>query len=167
MKMTVLLMIDTDKEENVTVQAYSKASANIYVTAATMDKAQALLTTGRQQAEEAMASWTPEQEEAAPAPADQKPQKHYVFYTGRSIEEMEEAALAYEDTTAGRRFVASIENAKQFYYKHSKGGLLMMQLSYLADIHRNSLLNGSMDLTALAYRRGYKEGQKKAAGKKK
>ena len=83
------------------------------------------------------------------------------------IEEMEEAALAYEDTTAGRRFVASIENAKQFYFKHSKGGLLMMQLRYLADIHRNSLLNGCMDLTALAYRRGYREGQKKAAGKKK
>lgn len=167
MKMTVLLMIDADKEENVTAQAFSTESANIYITAGNMDKAQALLTTGRQQAEEAMASWTPEQEEAAPAPADQKPQKHYVFYTGRSIEEMEEAALAYEDTTAGRRFVASIENAKQFYYKHSKGGLLMMQLRYLADIHRNSLLNGSMDLTALAYRRGYKEGQKKAAGKKK
>lgn len=166
MKMTVLLMIDTDKEENVTVQAYSKASANIFVTAATMDKAQALLTTGRQQAEEAMASWTPEQEEAAPAPADQKPQKHYYVCTGKAIEDMDEEAAEFEDTTAGRRFMASINNARDFYFKHSKGGLLMMQLNYLANIHRNSLINGSMDLTALAYRRGYKEGQT-AAGKKK
>lgn len=167
MKMTVLLMIDADKKENVTAQAFSTESANIYVTAATMDKAQALLTTGRQQAEEAMASWTPEQEEAAPAPADQKPQKHYVFYTGKAIEDMDEEAAEYEDTTAGRRFMASINNARDFYFKHSKGGLLITQLNYIANIHRNSLVNGSMDLTALAYRRGYMEGQKKAAGKKK
>lgn len=142
MKMTVLLMIDADK-------------------------AQALLTTGRQHAEEAMASWTPEQEEAAPAPTDQKPQKHYVFYTGKAIEDMDEEAAEYEDTTAGRRFMASINNARDFYFKHSKGGLLITQLNYIANIHRNSLLNGSMDLTALAYRQGYMEGQKKAAGKKK
>ena len=167
MKMTVLLMIDADKEENVTAQAFSTESANIYVTAATMDKAQALLTTGRQQAEEAMASWTPKQEEAAPAPADQKPQKHYVFYTGKAIEDMDEEAAEYEDTTAGRRFMASINNARDFYFKHSKGGLLITQLNYIANIHRNSLLNGSIDLTALAYRQGYMEGQKKAAGKKK
>lgn len=167
MKMTVLLMIDADKEENVTAQAFSTESANIYITAGNMDKAQALLTTGRQQAEEAMASWTPEQEKAAPAPADQKPQKHYVFYTGKAIEDMDEEAAEYEDTTAGRRFMASINNARDFYFKHSKGGLLMTQLNYIANIHRNSLINGSMDLTALAYRRGYKEGQKKAAGKKK
>lgn len=166
MKMTVSLMIDADKEENVTAQAFSTESANIYVTAATMDKAQALLTTGRQQAEEAMASWTPEQEEAAPAPADQKPQKHYVFYTGKDIEDMDEEAAEYEDTTAGRRFMASINNARDFYSKHSKGGLLMSEVNYLANIHHNSLVNGSIDLSALAYRRGYREGQKKAAGKK-
>lgn len=165
MKMTVLLMIDTDKEENVTVQAFSKVSANIYVTAANMDKAQALLTTGRQQAEEAMASWTPEQEEPAPAPADQN-QKHYVFYTGKSIEDMNEEASAYEDTPAGQRFIKRIDNARAFYFKHSKGGLLMSEVNYLANTHRNSLVNGSIDLTALAYRRGYREGQKKAAGKK-
>lgn len=162
MKMTVLLMIDTDKEENVTVQAFSKESANIYVTAANMDKAQALLATGRQQAEEAMASWTPGQEEAAPVPADQKPQKR----TGKAIKDMDEEAGEYEDTTAGRRFIASINNARAFYFKHSKGDFLMRQLNYLANIHGNSLIHGSMDLTALAYRRGYKEGQM-AAGKKK
>lgn len=164
MKMTVLLMIDTDKEEGVTVQAFSKASANIYITAANMDKAQALLTTGRQQAEEAMASWTPEQEEAAPAPADQK-QKHYVFYTGKTIEDMNEEASAYEDTPAGQRFIKRIDNARAFYFKHSKGGLLVSEVNYLANIHRNSLVNGSIDLTALAYRRGYMNG--KAASKKK
>lgn len=162
MKMNVLLMIDADEEENVTVKAFSKVSANIYVTAANMEKAQALLLTGRQQAEEAMANWT----EAAPAPADQKPQKHYVFYTGKAIEDMDEEAAAYEGTTSGRRFMASVENARQFYFKHSSGnGLHCGQLDYLVNIHRNNLINGSFDLTALAYRYGYKQGQK-AAGKK-
>ena len=165
MKTTILLMIDEDREENLTVTAFSKNIANIYITAATMEKAQALLTTGRQQAEEAMASWTPEQEEAAPAPADQK-QKHYVFYTGKTIEDMNEEASAYEDTPAGQRFIKRIDNARAFYFKHNKGGLLMTELNYLANIHRNSLINGTIDLSALAYRRGYNKAKNERKTKK-
>lgn len=159
MKITAILMIDADKEENVTAKAFSTESANIYITAGNMDKAQALLITGRQQAEEAMLSWTPEQEEAAPAPAEQKPQKHYVLYTGKTIEDMNEEASAYEDTPAGQRFIKRIDNARAFYFKHSKGGLLVSEMNYLANIHRNSLVNGRLDLIALFYKRGFTDGK--------
>lgn len=77
---------------------------------------------------------------------------------------MQEAAKEYEESPAGRRFVKTIENAKKFTLKHSKGSLHTMQLNYLVNKHDNSLLNGSFDLTALAYRTGYNAG--KAAAKK-
>lgn len=83
-----------------------------------------------------------------------------------SIDEVAERKAEYERSDKGRRFLASIENAKKFYAKHSKGyGLRCTQLGYLADKYNNSLLNGCFDLIALAYRKGYREGQK-AAGEK-
>ena len=85
----------------------------------------------------------------------------------RSVEEMQEAAAAYEATPGGKRFAKSIENALQFTYTHGNnyGGLTCGQLNYLADKHQNNLINGSFDIWALAYRIGYKDGVK--ASKKK
>ena len=92
-------------------------------------------------------------------------QKHY-YTIDRSVEEMEESRAKYEATDKGRRFLASIENAKQFYMKHSRGyGLRCTQLGYLAYKYNNNLINGCFDITALAYRTGYRDGQK-AAGEK-
>ena len=104
-----------------------------------------------------------EMEEGQPEEEPAQDQKHY-YDMSRSIEEMQEAAAAYEASPEGKRFIKSIENAIEFTFKHSNGGLTVTQLNYLANKHCNSLLNGSFDLTALAYRRGYMNG--KAAAKK-
>lgn len=161
MKYTVLMMIEDGRQDTVEASAFSKESANIYIYAGSWQQAQELLPQGQDLAAEACRNWKPEDAQPEEEPA--KDQKHYVCYK-RSIEEMQEAAQEYEESPEGQRFTKSIENAKQFTFKHSKGGLYMMQLNYLANKHCNSLLNGSFDLTALAYRRGYMNG--KAAAKK-
>ncbi len=158
MKMTVLFMIETGNAQKVEAAAFSNETANIYITAADLQEAAALLPQGQELAVTAMKDWKPEEQ-----PVEEEPQQHY-YVMSRSMEEMNERAQAYEESPEGKRFLKTIENAKEFTFKHSKGGLLCTQVDYLANKHYNSLLNGSFDLTALAYRRGYMNG--KAAAKK-
>lgn len=162
MRRIITMIIEDGTQATVEATACSNEGGNVFITASTLREAQGLIATGAAQLAEAIKNWQPEEEQEEEPAADQK---HYVCYK-RSIEEMQEAAQAYEESPEGQRFTKSIENAKEFTLKHSKGGLYMMQLNYLANKHYNSLLNGSFELTALAYRRGYREGQKKAAGKK-
>lgn len=157
MKMTVLFLIETGNAQKVEAAAFSNETANIYITAADLQEAAALLPQGQELAVAAMKDWKPEEQPV------EEPQQHY-YTISRSIEEMDEAAQAYEESPEGKRFLKVIESAKEFTFKHSKGGLLCTQVAYLANKHYNSLLNGSFDLTALAYRRGYMNG--KAAAKK-
>lgn len=161
MKYTVLMMIEDGRQDTVEASAFSKESANIYIYAGSWQQAQELLPQGKDLAAEACRNWKPEDQPEEPA--KEEPKKHYVHYT-RSIEEMQEAAQEYEESPAGQRFTKRVDNAVAFYFKHSKGGLLCTQLEYLANKHYNSLLNGSIDLSALAYRTGYNAG--KAAAKK-
>ena len=162
MNNTFFITIEANKESKVTVQAHSKTTASVFITAADLEAAQALMTSGNKMAEDAMAAWTPEQADASrPDPE----QQHYYVYTGRSVEEMDRAVAAYEKSAKGQRFVKCLENARTFYWKHSKRGLLVTQMGYLANLHHNSMLDGSIDLAALAYRRGYRDGQKAARNK--
>lgn len=161
MKYTVLMMIEDGRQDTVEASAFSKESANIYIYAGSWQQAQELLPQGQDLAAEACRNWKPEDVQQEEEPAQD--QKHY-YVMSRSMEEMQEAAQAYEESPEGQRFTKSIENATEFTFKHSNGGLKVTQLAYLANKHYNSLLNGSFDLTALAYRRGYMNG--KAAAKK-
>lgn len=161
MKYTVLMMIEDGRQDTVEASAFSKESANIYIYAGSWQQAQELLTQGKDLAAEACRNWKPEDQPEEPA--KEEPKKHY-YYVSRSMEEMNEAAQAYEESPAGQRFTKRVDNAVAFYFKHSKGGLLCTQLDYLANKHYNSLLNGSIELSALAYRTGYNAG--KAAAKK-
>lgn len=161
MKYTVLMMIEDERSQTVEAEAFSEESANIYISAGSWQQAQELLTQGQDLAAEACRNWKPE--DVQPEEEPEQDQKNY-YDMSRSIEEMQEAAAAYEASPKGQRFTKSIENAIEFTFKHSNGGLTVTQLNYLANKHYNSLLNGSFDLTALAYRRGYMNG--KAAAKK-
>ena len=159
MKQTILLLIEDQNQKNVEAAAFSKDTANIYIYAATIQEAAELLPKGAELAAEAMKNWTPEA--AVVDQPEDKPVQHYVHYT-YSIEEMADAAEAYENTPAGQRFTKRLENARAFYYKHSKGGLLCSEVQYLAFKHQNGLINGGIDLSALAYRRGYRAGKEAA-----
>lgn len=160
MRRIITMIIEDGTQATVEATACSNEGGNVFITASTLQEAQGLIATGAAQLAEAMKNWQPEEEQEEEPAADQK---HY-YVMSRSIEEMQEAAKEYEESPEGQRFTKSIENAKEFTLKHSKGDLYMMQLNYLANKHYNSLINGSFDLTALAYRRGYMNG--KAAAKK-
>lgn len=161
MKYTVLMMIEDGRQDTVEASAFSKESANIYIYAGSWQQAQELLPQGQDLAAEACRNWKPE--DAQPEEESAADQKHY-YYVSRSMEEMNEAAQAYEESPEGQRLLKRIENAKAFTLKHSKGGLRCLEMNYLANKHYNSLLNGSFDLIALSYRWGYMNG--KAAAKK-
>lgn len=157
MRYTILMMIKDGRQGVVEASAFSKESASIYIYAGSWQQAQELLTQGQDLAAEACRNWNPEdvQQEEDSAQG----QKHHVYYR-RGIEEMQEAAQEYEESPKGQRFSKSIENAKQFTLKHSKDGCVCaMQLNYIANKYCNSLINGSFDLMALAYRRGYTNGK--------
>lgn len=157
MKRIITMIIEDGTQATVEATACSNEGGDVFITASTLQEAQALIAIGAAQLTEAMKDWQPVEEEPA------QDQKHY-YVISRSMEEMQEAAQAYEESPEGQRFTKSIENAIEFTFKHSKGDLYVTQLNYLANKHYNSLLNGSFELTALAYRRGYMNG--KAAAKK-
>lgn len=160
MKRIITMIIEDEAQVTLQASACSNEGGNVFITARTLQEAQGLIATGAAQLAEAMKNWQPEEEQEEEPATDQK---HY-YYISRSMEEMNEAAQAYEESPAGRLFAKRVDNAVAFYFKHSKGGLLCAQLEYLANKHYNSLLNGSIDLSALAYRTGYNAG--KAAAKK-
>lgn len=157
MKRIITMIIEDGTQATVEATACSNEGGDVFITASTLQEAQALIAIGAAQLTEAMKDWQPVEEEP------EQDQKHY-YVISRSVEEMNEAAQAYEESPAGRLFAKRVDNAVAFYFKHSKGGLLCTQLEYLANKHYNSLLNGSIDLSALAYRTGYNAG--KAAAKK-
>ena len=161
MSKIVTMIIEDGRQATVEAKACSNEGGTVFITASTLKEAQGLIAVGTAQLAEAMTDWQPVEEELEEAPAAD--QKHY-YVMSRSIEEMNEAAQAYEESQAGQRFTKRVDNAVAFYFKHSKGGLLCTQLEYLANKHYNSLLNGSIYLSALAYRTGYNAG--KAAAKK-
>lgn len=165
MKQTVIIMVEDGKEANVTAEAYSKEISTIFVTAGTVEEAQALVKEGQKQAEEALRNWTPQPKDPEDVPALPKNTKqHYVMYN-YSIEEMDEAAELYEKTEEGKRFLKGLQNAKEFEEKHGNGGLRLSQIEYLAFRNHNSLINGVFDLYPYAFRSGYMKGLK--AGKAK
>lgn len=161
MKMQIMLIIEEGREQNISAKAIGREDATITIYAGSKEEAQDLIVRAQDLAAEACRNWKPEDVHQEEEPAQD--QKHYIYYT-HSIEDMDERAAEYEGTPAGKRFKKRLDNAIAFYFKHSKGGLLCTQLEYLANKHYNSLLNGSIDLSALAYRTGYNAG--KAAAKK-
>ena len=153
MKRIVVMMIEDEKTAHKAVEAFNHESANIYVTAPTMPEALRLLEQGIEEAQEACRDYAGTDDLA------EDPAPHYVTYN-QCIEEMNEAAAEFEATPAGIRFKKNLENAGKFYFKHSKGGLKVTELEYIANKNHNSLLNGSFDLCAYAFRQGYNRHKK-------
>lgn len=166
MKRAYLIFVSDEYEAEVNIRAISKECAGIYIEAATPEEAFALIPQGEEMAERAMQDFVPA-EPAPAAPEEEKPKtgKRHYFMPGMTLEEMQADAAEYEKTAKGSRFVKRIDNARKFYFKHSKsGGLIISELGYLYAKHEGSLINGCGDITALAYRRGYMNG--KAASQK-
>lgn len=153
MKRIVVMMIEDGKTAGEAVEAFNHESANIYVTAPTMPEALKLLEQGITDAQEACRDYTGTDDLA------EDPAPHYVAFN-QCIEEMDKEAADFEATPAGQRFMKTLDKAAQFYFKHSNGGMKASELVYIANKYHNSLLNGSMDLCALAFRQGYNKHKK-------
>ncbi len=151
MRRIVTMVIDDGKQEDRTVEAFSKDSANMYITAPTMQAAIRLFENAEQDLQDACDNWQYSEPEK---PEETEPSKHYVAYH-TSIEEMDEDATEYEDSVKGQRFLKRLDRAWKFYFKHSKSSLKATELAYLANKHYNSLLNGSLDLCSYGFMQGY------------
>ncbi len=112
MKRIITMIIEDGTQATVEATACSNEGGNVFITASTLPEAQALIATGAAQLTEAMKDWQPVEEEP------EQDQKHY-YVISRSMEEMQEAAQAYEESPEGQRFTKSIENAIEFTFKHS------------------------------------------------
>ena len=158
MKINVLIKIEDGNSQTVEVDAFGKDRATIFVTADTLQNAQALVIQAEDKALEAMKNWEPKEE-----PAEERVSRP-------AADPVMAEAKAYEKTPAGQRFIRQIENAKTFYHdkyrQHPRGGLGMKQMMYLTNKYRNNFINASFALSALEFRRGYMLGQKDAKAKK-
>ena len=156
MTYAIMLLIEEGNAPAMTAEAHGKDEANVFIKAATLREAGDLLQTAEGTALEACRNWTE-------TPRREEETLHYITQK-KSIEEMEADAAAYEQTPEGKRFQKILDNAKAFYYKRSKrgSGNDVTNINYLANKHRNSLVNGSFDLAALAYRQGYNAAKRDA-----
>lgn len=160
MKMYVVFFIEDQNPQKVSVEAYSADAANIYIYASSLQEATELLPKGEKLAKQAMQDWIPDDIEADPEEEIQE--EHYRTYQ-ISEERMKAAASDYENTPKGINFVKRLQNAREFYFKHSKRFPSFSEIVYLANKHSGNLINGSMDLIALSYKRGYMAGKKAAS----
>lgn len=83
-------------------------------------------------------------------------EEHFII-SNRSVEQMEREAAAFEKSTTGQQFKRRIQKAIDFEDEHLREGLTVGQVDYIANKHKNNLLNGCTDLLALGYMQGYKE----------
>lgn len=152
MTYTVIFLVENGSSQKIEVSATGKDAASIVITAASLQEAVTLLPEGEAAALDAIQAWT--------QPAQAPEQQTHFLVSGRTIEDMAAGAENYENSQTGQRFIRTLANAKAFSKKHQAGGCIgATQLYYLANKHQNSLINGSADLIALAYRKGYKDGK--------
>lgn len=150
MKNMILIDVNSSNPQKVEARAFSKETANIYIKAATMQDTTALLQQGLEMALEACQNWKP-----APQPVEEeKPQKHYRLCPV-AVEDIEETLAEYAEDERGKRFIASIERAKDFTAKKDTGGLLLTQLKYISALTYKDAWDGLLTMYDVAYRRGY------------
>lgn len=151
MKYTVIFMVENGSAQKIEATASSNDAANIIITAASLQEAVMLLPEGEAAALNAAQNWK--------QPEAPQEEANYII-NARSIEDMDADAENYEGSPAGQRFIKTLASAKAFSKEHQAGSCIgATQLYYLANKHQNSLINGSSDLIALAYRKGYKDGK--------
>lgn len=171
MKVNLMCFVGEDRPQGVIVKAIASDEVDIYVSSDDLTDAMAKIQEGQGQVEAALAEWTPEKEEAKRQEEEaQKQQKHY-HVQGQAIEDMAADREAFENSNRGRKFIKQIANACIFREKYGKhGGIRMQEALYLANRHRDSLLDGFCDVYALAFRHGFKackkELMKKTGGTK-
>lgn len=165
--MTTLILLEVgqqDKPQKVEAQAISNNTANIYITANTMQEATELLQQGVEKAQEAVKNWKPVEK-----PVEEKPQKHYRV-GHKAIEDIQAELDEYTSTQAGAKLVNALETAKEFCYKKSNGGMTYSEMTYFYNLtavcKEWDAIGGAYHL---AYRRGYnkaKNEQRRKAGSK-
>ena len=92
MKNMILIDVNSSNPQKVEAQAFSKETANIYITAATTQEATGLLQQGLEMALEACQNWKPEPQQ----PVEEKPQKHYRLCPV-AVEDIEETLADYAE----------------------------------------------------------------------
>lgn len=155
MKHTIVMIIEDGNLQKVEACAFSKNSANIYIYAGSFLQAQNLLQQGKELATQAVQNWKPEDTQNEAPALDPKQ-----FYVNKSsYEENQKAAQEYESSLEGKRFIKRLEEAKKFLFRQGKNCIYIQQLNYLSSKYFNNLIDGSLDLIALAYKKGYTDGK--------
>lgn len=151
MRNMILLEVGSGNAQKVEAQAFSKTTANIYITADTPQAATELLQQGIEKALEACQNWKPE-----PQPEkEEQPQKHYRLCPV-AVEDLQQTIDEYQQDERGSRFIRSIQKAKDFTdRKDTSGGLLLTQFRYLCALTYMDVWDGLTTMYDIAYRRGF------------
>lgn len=147
MKTIILLEVGSGSTQKVEAQASSKTTANIYITADTPQAATELLQQGIEKALEACQNWKPGEEKQL--------QKHYGLCPV-AVEDLQQTIDEYQQDERGRRFIRSIQKARDFTdRKDTSGGLRLGQLNYLRALTCMNAWDGLTTLYDIAFMRGF------------
>ena len=153
MRNIILLEVGSGNAQKVEAQAFSKTTANIYITADTPQAATELLQQGIEKALEACQNWKPEPQQ--PVEEKKQPQKHYRLCPV-AVEDLQQTIDEYQQDEQGSRFIRSIQKAKDFTdRKDTSGGLLLTQFRYLSALTYMNVWDGLSTMYDIAYRRGF------------
>ena len=131
-------------------QAHSRNSANIFITATTLQEAKDLLPEGEALALKLMNEWTP-----GTGPQDeQKTGKHYAI-NHIAEEDLDECIEEYTHTARGRRFLDRCEKARAFRKKKEGGTLRTSEFKYIYALANKNLWEGLTIIYDIAFRMGY------------
>ena len=156
MKRIITMVVEDSNTPSTDITAFSKESANIFITAKDFDTALILLEAGREKADNACATW----EDPAPEPKqEEQPQKHYAVKR-IAQKDIEDYITDFEASDRGKRFIKGLKNARTFRYGKDNGGLPCSEFEYLCMLTEKDIFNGLTGMFSLGYRRGYNKAKK-------
>lgn len=121
-------------------KAHSNESANIFITANTLQEAKNLLTEGEALAIKLMNEWTPGTD-----PQDDK----------KAETDQDTYIKEYTQTARGQRFLSTCEKAKAFREKKEHISLRLSEIEYIHALASKNLWNGLTTLYDVAFKKGY------------
>jgi len=156
--MYLVIRISEGTEKNIDVFPRSESSADVYISASSMDEAKELMSKAEAMAGDVMASYT------EPPKKEPKEEKHY-HVAPVAEEDAKKEIAKYKQTVSGKRFYKEIENGMHFMRKKDRG-LGAVDAGYLAlEAYADSPFTPIMYAYDLAYKRGYAAGKREEKAK--
>lgn len=156
--MQFVIEIEDGMTQNIKVKAHSTTTATVLIKAASWDEAQDLVRRGQELARQDMKNYKPEPE-PEPERRPKRTRPHFIPCPV-STEELEKTIADFTQDEAGKRFLHSMQTAKEFVLNVNAAGFSLFEVKYLYALACIDPWNAIDAVYQISYKRGYMRAKK-------